>query len=459
MKMSNISENKAQPAENKMGVMPVAPLLFGMALPMMASMLVQALYNVVDSIFVARLSEDALTAVSLAFPLQNLMIAVGAGIGVGMNAHLSRKLGEKKTEEANNIARNGILINGIAYLLFLAIGLFAVKAFLQGQTKDPTILKYGVDYLTIISCMSFGLFMQMCFERLLQSTGKTFYSMITQGAGAIINIILDPIMIFGMFGFPKLGTAGAALATVTGQIIAAILAIFFNLKINKEIKISVRRILPDPAIVKQILMVGIPSILMMAIGSLMTFGMNKILMGFSSTAVAVFGAYFKLQSFIFMPIFGLNNGMIPIIAYNYGAKKKERIVKTIRFSIIAAVCIMMVGLCIFQFLPNVLLGFFDASEQMLAIGVPALRIISISFIFAGYSVITSSVFQAFGNGIWSLIISFMRQLVVLLPVAYLMSMTGNVNMVWFSFPIAEIMSVCLCTFFLIRTNQKIIAKL
>ena len=457
--MSREQKVKAVPQENKMGTMPVGSLLLTMALPMMASMMVQALYNIVDSIFVAMLSEDALTAVSIAFPMQNLMIAVASGIGVGMNALLSRKLGEGKPEEANTAAKNGIFIYVIAYLLFLLIGACAVRPFLQAQTDIDSILNYGVQYLSIVTMCSFGMFCQMCFERLLQSTGKTFYSMITQGTGAIINIILDPIMIFGLFGFPKLGIAGAAIATVTGQVCAGLLAIFFNTRKNKEIHLNFRGFRPALVIIRTILFVGIPSILMVAIGSIMTFGMNNILMAFTSTAVAVYGAYFKLQSFVFMPIFGLNNGMIPIIAYNYGARKKERIMKTIKLSIVMAVGIMMIGLAVFQFCPALLLGMFNASAQMMEIGIPALRIISISFLFAGYSVVSSSIFQAFGNGLWSLTVSFMRQLVVLLPLAYLMSRTGNIIMVWISYPIAEIMSVCICTFFLLRTYRTIISRL
>ena len=445
--------------ENKMGTMAVGPLLLSMALPMMASMMVQALYNIVDSIFVAKLSEDALTAVSLAFPMQNLMIAVASGIGVGMNALLSRKLGEGKPEEANNVAKNGIMLYIIAYLIFLCIGIFGVNLFISAQTDIASIIDYGNQYLRIICMVSAGCFMQFAFERLLQSTGKTFYAMITQGSGAIINIILDPIMIFGLFGFPKLGIAGAAVATVIGQVCAGFLALTFNVKKNHEIHLTIKGFQPSLTLVRQILFIGIPSILMVAISSIMTFGMNKILIAFTSTAVAVFGAYYKLQSFVFMPIFGLNNGMVPIIAYNYGARKKERILKTIKLSILTAVSIMLVGLIIFQTIPRVLLGLFSASEQMMQIGVPALRIICISFLFAGYCVITSSIFQAFGNGLWSLIISFMRQLVVLLPLAYLMSKTGNITLVWLSYPVAELMSLCLCTYFLLRTNKEIISKL
>lgn len=448
-----------QPVENKMGVMPVHKLLLTMALPMMVSMLVQALYNVVDSIFVAKLSEDALTAVSLAFPMQNLMIATATGIGVGMNALLSRKLGEKDFKGANQTAANGVFLSVIAYLLFLFIGAFMTRIFFLGQTDIKHIVEEGTTYLTLICTLSFGIFGQVIFERLLQSTGKTFYAMITQGTGAIINIILDPILIFGLAGFPKMGVAGAAIATVIGQIIAAILALYFNKKVNKEIHVSFRHFRPHKTTIQQILYVGIPSILMVAIGSVMTFGMNRILMAFTSTAAAVFGAYFKLQSFIMMPIFGLNNGMIPIIAYNYGAKKKERITHTIRLSITYAICIMLVGLCILQFFPDTLLGFFDASEHMLAIGVPALKTISLSFVFAGFCIVSSSVFQAFGNGVLSMFVSFARQLIVLLPIAWLFSKTGKLDLIWWAFPIAELMSLTLCVFFLRQTYVKIIKNL
>lgn len=454
-----MSSIETQPAENKMGVMPVPRLLLGMALPMMASMLVQALYNVVDSIFVAKLSEDALTAVSLAFPMQNLMIATGTGIGVGMNALLSRKLGEKDFKGVNRAATNGIFLAILASILFLFLGIFVSRSFFLVQTDIPHIVEEGTSYLTIICVFSFGVFSQVIMERLLQSTGKTFYTMITQGTGAIINIILDPILIFGLAGAPKLGVAGAAIATVIGQIIAAVIALYFNISRNKEIHISFKGFHPHKETLNKILYVGIPSILMVAIGSVMTFGMNHILMAFTSTAVAVFGAYFKLQSFIMMPIFGLNNGMIPIIAYNYGAKKKERIIHTIRLSITYAVCIMLVGLFILQMFPDKLLGLFNASDHMLDIGVPALKTISLNFVFAGFCIICSSVFQAFGNGLLSMFVSFARQLLVLLPVAWLFSRTGNLHLVWWSFPIAELISVTLCAIFLRHTYTKIIKNL
>lgn len=434
--------------ENKMGVMPIKKLLINMSLPMMISMFVQALYNVVDSIFVAQISEKALTAVSMAFPVQNLMAAIGVGTGVGINALLSRSLGEKNFKESNEAANNGIFLGILSYMIFLIFGLLFTDTYFRTQTNDPQIIAYGTSYLNIICIVSAGIFFQITFERLLQSTGKTFYSMITQGTGAIINIILDPIFIFGYFGFPKMGVAGAAIATVTGQLIAAILAFIFNIKLNHEITIKVKGFRPNLEIIKKIYSVGIPSIIMISITSITTYGMNIILMTFSSTAIAVFGVYFKLQSFVFMPIFGLNNGMVPIIAYNYGAKKKERILKTIQLSIIYAVCIMLTGLFIIQVFPKELLSLFHASDEMLRIGIPALRIISLSYIFAGFCIVCGSIYQAFGNGVLSLIISALRQLVVLLPAAYLLSLLGNVNFVWWSYPIAELMSLTLSIVFL-----------
>lgn len=454
-----MSTTNTAPAENKMGVMPIPKLLCSMALPMMASMLIQALYNVVDSMYVARLSEDALTAVSLAFPMQNLMIAVGSGIGVGMNALLSKNLGEKDFKGANNAACNGIFLSVIAYIIFLIVGLFFTRIYFLGQTDITNIVDGGVTYLTIICVCSFGIFVQIIMERLLQSTGKTIYSMITQGAGAIINIILDPIMIFGWFGCPKMGIAGAAAATVIGQIIAAIVGIVLNIHKNKELSISFKKFRPNLDVIGRILFVGIPSIIMVAIGSITTFGMNKILMAFTSTAAAVFGAYFKLQSFIMMPLFGLNNGMIPIIAYNYGARRKKRIMDTIKLSIISGIVIMILGLMLLQIFPGQLLALFNASENMLSIGVPALKTISLSFVFAGFSIVSASVFQAFGNGILSMIMSIARQLVVLLPVAWFFAQTGNLNLVWYAYPIAEIMSMLLSCIFLRRTYVKIIKNL
>ena len=448
-----------QPQENKMGVMPVNRLLVTMSIPMMLSMLVQALYNIVDSMFVAQISENALTAVSLAFPAQNLMISIAAGTGVGLNALLSKSLGEKNFLRANKAANHGIILAFFSYLVFAILGVLFSRFFFELQTTDQEIIDYGTSYLLICSVFSFGVFGQITFERLLQSTGKTFYTMITQGTGAIINIILDPIFIFGLLGFPEMGVAGAALATVLGQIIAAILALFINIKKNHEIKLSLRKFKFSGYVIKRIYAVGVPSIIMMSIGSVMTFGINKILIAFTSTATAVFGVYFKLQSFIFMPVFGLNNGMVPIVAYNYGARKPDRLVKTVKLSIMYAICMMIIGFLIFQIIPAQLLHIFNASENMLAIGIPALRIISISFLIAGFCIIASSLFQALGHGLLSLIVSIMRQLVVLLPAAYILAQFGNVNYVWWAFPMAEIASIIFCSFFLRYIYKKEIKPL
>lgn len=435
--------DQSQVKENKMGTMPVNRLLISMSFPMIISMLVQALYNVVDSIFVSQISENALTAVSLAFPIQNLMIAVGVGTGVGINALLSRSLGEKKFDEANKAANNGIFLAVMNYLLFLLIGIFFSKSFFQWQTNNKEIIEGGYYYLSICTICSFGLFGQLVFEKLMQSTGKTFYSMITQLTGAIVNIILDPILIFGMFGLPKMGIAGAALATVIGQIMGMFMAIYLNKTKNDEIQIKIKGFRPSIKTIKKIYSVGIPSIIMSSISSVMTFGMNKILLVFTSTATAVFGVYFKLQSFVFMPIFGINNGMVPIVSYNYGAKNSSRIMKVVKISTIYAVGIMIIGLCIFQLFPIQLVRLFNASESLISIGIPALKIISLSFLFAGYSIIISSLLQALGNGVLSLIISVVRQLVVLLPTAYLLSKLCDLNFVWWAFPIAEISAVVL----------------
>lgn len=445
--------------ENKMGVMPVNKLLISMSLPIMISMLVQALYNIVDSIFVAMISENALTAVSLAFPIQSLMIAVAAGTGVGVNAILSKSLGEKNYERANKAAVNGVFLAFVSYLLFVVIGLFVTVPFYKSQTSNAEILGYGKQYLIIVCVASCGLFTQIIFERLLQSTGKTICTMITQGAGAVINIILDPILIFGLFGFPEMGVAGAAVATVFGQMIAGIMGIIINHKVNDEVKLEIKGFRPDKMIIGQIYAVGIPSIIMQAIGSLMTYGMNLILISFTATATAVFGVYYKLQSFIFMPVFGLNNGMVPIIAYNYGAGKKDRLVKTIKLSVLYAMILMVIGFLVFQMFPQTLLQWFNASETMLVIGVPSLRIISISFLLAGFCIICGSVFQALGNGVYSMVVSIARQLIVLLPAAYLLSRLGDVLYVWWAFPIAELMSLALSVIFLIRINNKIIKSI
>lgn len=448
-----------KPAENKMGTMPINRLLISMSLPMIISMLVQAMYNIIDSVFVAQIGEEALTAVSMAFPIQNLMIAVSVGTCVGVNALLSRSLGEGKPKDAQLTAVNGIFLAFLGALAFALFGIVGSRMYFQSQTSDPLIVEYGVQYLLICTVFSIGLFMEMTLERILQSTGRTIYNMYSQGVGAITNIILDPILIFGLLGFPALGIRGAALATVIGQILAAFLSLIFNLKKNEDVSLNMRGFRPNGRIIRIIYEVGIPSIIMQSIASVMTYGMNLILISFSATAVTVFGVYFKLQSFIFMPIFGLNNGMIPIIAYNYGARNKKRIMDTARLSIFIAVAIMMIGIVIFQLFPAQLLLMFNASEHMLEVGVPALRLISLSFIFAGYCIIVSSIFQALGNGIYSLVTSVARQLLCILPVAYIFARVFGLHAVWFSFPLAEIVSVVLSSILFKRIYDKKIAVL
>lgn len=440
--------------ENKMGTMPENKLLLSMAVPMMISMLVQALYNIVDSIFVSRICEDALTAVSMAFPWQNIVIAIAVGFGVGINALLSRALGQKNAERVNQVAVNGLLLAGLSYLLVLVAGLLGIRAYMRTQTDIESIVNYGITYLNICILCSFGVFVEITFERFLQATGRTVYSMITQLAGALTNIILDPILIFGLLGFPKLGIAGAAWATVIGQCVGAVVAVTLNHFKNPEVHLRLRHIRPNGHLMGEITAISIPSIIMSCISSLTCFVMNMILIAYSSTAVAVFGVYFKLQSFVFMPVFGLNNGMVPIIAYNYGAQKPERIHKTIRLGMAYAVAIMAVGLLVFQLIPKQLLLMFDASDAMLGIGAPALRIMSLAFVFAGVGIASSSACQAFGYSVYSMLISIARQIVVLIPAAYLLSLTGVLRSIWFAFPIAEIVSLFLSLFFLRTTLKK-----
>lgn len=437
-------------APNRMGTEPIRPLLIKTSLPMIASMMVQALYNVIDSLFVARIEEDALTAVSLAFAMQNLMIAIAIGTGVGFSALVSKSLGERNYEMANRAANNAFPLYFITYLFFLVAAFTLTEPFFHAQKASEKITQYGIDYMQTVLIFSFGMLAQVCLERILLSTGKTFYSMITQATGAIINCIADPILIFGLLGAPRLGVKGAAIATIFGQIAAASLALFFNLKYNKEITLSFKYMKLSAPVVRRIYAVGLPSIVMSAIGSVMNFGFNRILMGFTSTAAAVFGAYFKLQSFIFMPVFGINNGMVPIVAYNYGARNRARVLETVKYAMIYAVAIMLVGFALFELIPGPLLKIYDASPEMLAIGIPALRIIAFTFLLAGMCIIMGSCFQALGNGVYSMIVSLMRQMVVLLPAAYLLSLTGNLTAVWWSFPIAEIMSLAVSVFFMRR---------
>lgn len=442
--------------ENKMGVMPVPKLLFNMAIPMVVSMLMQALYNIVDSAFVGMYSTHALEAVSIAFPIQNLMIAFATGTGVGINALLSRHLGEKKFEAADTTANTGLFLTICSYIFFAILGLTIVRPFFSMQSDIAEVVNYGEEYLTVILLCGFGIFGEITNERLLQATGRTVYSMITQGTGAVLNIILDPIMIFGYCGMPALGVKGAAIATVIGQCVAFILALIFNIKVNKEVNIRISKIFkPQLQEIIKIYEIGIPSIIMTSITSFLTVGMNLILKKFSEDAITVFGVYFKLNSFVFMPVFGLNNGMVPILSYNYGAKKHDRIIKTVRLGMSCAVIYMLAGLAVFEIMPDKLLMIFSASENVMNIGVTALRIIALSFIFAGIGIVSSTVFQSIGNPLHSLLISVLRQLVIILPVAYLLSLTGSVSNVWWSYPIAEVASFILSVFFLRKTFKKL----
>lgn len=461
----NITENisktneKEVISENKMGTMGINKLLLSMSFPMMISMLIMALYNIVDSIFVSQVSEDAFTAVSMVFPMQTLFVALVGGTGIGVGTVLSHALGEKKFDKVNKVALTGVVLTGIYFFIFVLIGIFLSAPFFKSQTDNPDIIRYGIDYMSVIQIFSFGVCMQFIFERLLISTGKSFFSMITQTTGAVINIILDPIFIFGLNIkgvqiIPRMEAKGAAIATVIGQFIAGTMALIFNFTRNKEITFKVKDFKLESYILAQIYKIGVPTIIMQAIGSVMVFGFNRILMAFSSTAVAVFGAYFKLQSFFFMPVFGLNNGMVPIIAYNYGAQKQKRIIKTIEFAIMYAMIIMLLGFLAFEIFPSHLLKIFKASDTMLSMGIPALRIIAIHFLICGFCIIAGSSCQALGKAHYSMIISIARQLVVLLPAAYFLSLSGNVNAIWWSFPIAEFVSFVMSTFFLINTYKK-----
>lgn len=455
--------------ENKMGVMPIGKLLFNMALPMALSMLVQAFYNIVDSVFVSRISDVdncAFNAVSLAFPVQNIMIGVASGIAVGVNALLSRALGEKNAEEVNRCALNGLFLALCGMLLCVLFGIFGAEPFMRSLTPDERTIAYGVEYIRIICILSFGIFGEVLFERLLQSTGRTFYTLITQGIGAVINIIFDPILIFGLFGLPRMEVAGAALATVLGQIVAFVLALILNRKKNVEVELHLRGFRPDWSMVRRILAIGIPSMIMVAIGSLMNYSFNlvlgtfnKVSYGLGETGKTVFGAYYKLQSIIFMPIFGINNAVLAISAYNYGARKPERIMKVTRCGAVSAAVLMFLGLLIFQLFPEQLLGFFNPDAQTIAVGVPALRIMCLPFILAGPCIIFSGIFQALGKSLYSMFVSIARQLLVLIPAAYLLSLAQNIDLVWLSFPIAEIISLAVSVLMMVTLYRKKIKPL
>ena len=439
---------------NKMGSWPIGKLLINMALPLVISMLVQALYNVVDSIYVSRISESAVTALSLAFPIQNLLIGCATGVGVGVNSLLSKSLGERNFERANRSAGNGLLLAALFAAGFLVFGLFFARPFFETQSSVTETVDGGSIYLAIVSIGSLGIFIEILYERLLQATGNAFLSMITQTTGAVLNIILDPILIFGWFGLPAMGIAGAALATVIGQWIAALLAIFLNQKFNKELDLRFHHIRPESYVVRMIMSVGVPSIIMMGIGSIMTFGVNQILQGFSETATGVFGIYFKLQSFFFMPLFGINNAVISIVAFNYGARNPDRMIKTVKFAAISGLTIMLAGLAAFQFIPDLLLGIFDPTPEFMHMGIQALRTISWCFPVAAVCIILGSTFQALGTGIYATIVSLCRQLLVLLPAAYLLSLSGVVNRVWWAWPIAESVGLTMTLFFFLRNYRQ-----
>ena len=446
-------------AENKMGVMPVGKLLFNMALPMIASMLVQALYNVIDSVYISRYSEAAVTALGLAFPVQNVQIGFAVGIGVGINSVLSKSLGEGSREQADRVAGNGIFLSLVATALFILFGLFGTQPYYQMQHASSEILESGIAYTRICTIFTAGIFFEILFERMLQATGRTTHTMITQSLGAIVNIALDPVFIFGVewLGIPAMGAAGAAIATVAGQWAAALLALFFNIKFNPDVHLSFKNILPRMDILKPVLTVGVPAIVMNSISSVMNFSMNQILMGFEAvgeTATGVFSIYYKLQSFFFMPLFGLNNATISIVAFNYGARKPERIIGALKVAVGTALAFMIAGTLAFELIPQVLLGIFELSDTFLELGKTALRIIAIHFPVAAVCIALGASFQALGNGIYSTVTALCRQLVALLPAAYLLSLSGNIDAVWWSFPIAEVVSLIATLFFFVRIYRQ-----
>ena len=445
-------------AENKMGTMPEGRLIVTMSFPIMLSMLVQALYNIVDSAFVARISEDALTAVSLAFPVQLLMIAVATGAGVGVNALLSRRLGEKKQEAANAVAINGIFLSVCCWLVFAVLGVLFGRQFIALFTEVPAIIEMGTGYVTVVTVASCGVFLLFVAERLMQATGNTVYHMVTQLIGALLNCILDPIMIFGWFGCPALGTTGAALATVISQIIAMSIGFAINVRLNHDVRIHIRGFRPDAAILGEIVRIGLPAALQQSLLSVLTVGLNRILMPFSQTAVSFYGVYYKLQNFLFMPVYGLNNALIPMIGYNFGAKNRRRIERITRFALLLALGIMAAGTVLFELLPVPLLRLFDASDAMLAIGVPGIRIISVSFCLAGVSVILCGCMQGLGRGNESLAVALLRQLIVILPVAAALSRI-SLDAVWFSFPIAEAVGLLAAFVLHRRVSRRMLDKL
>ena len=444
---------------NKMADTPIVKLLISMSLPAMFSMFIQAMYNIVDSIYVAMIGENALTAVSLAFPVQNLIIAVAVGTGVGLNSLISRRLGERRQDQADKAATHGLVIAICGWLLFLVFGLFFTRLFFAAFTNDPTILEMGVDYTSIVTIFSIGCFVEISLEKTLQATGNMIWPMVFQLSGAVTNIILDPIFIFGWFGLPAMGVTGAAIATVLGQILSMFLAIAVIVLREHAVTVSLRRFRPEAAVFRDIFAVGLPAIIMQAIGSVMIMGLNSILIALSSTAVAVLGVYFKLQSFVMMPVFGLGQGALPIMGYNYGARNRSRLMKTLKMEGIFATIIMVIGTLLFFFIPETLLGLFSASPDMLAIGVPALKIIGLCFPFSAWGISISNFFQAVGSGVNSLVISLMRQLICILPLAWIFSRTLGLQAVWFAFPLAEMVSMATSLLLLYRVYRNQVANL
>jgi MATE efflux family protein len=449
---------KRKRPENKMGTMPINKLIINMSLPLITSMFVQAFYNIVDSLFVARINEGALTAVSMSFPAQNLMISAGVGVGVGITALIARYLGAHDEKGITRVVHNGIFLGILNSILFALFGIFLAKFYFEFQKASGIIETYGIQYLSICSIFAFSIIMEITFERMLIASGKTIYTMITQSTGAIINIIFDPIFIFGLFGFPKMGIVGAAVATIFGQTVAMFMALYFNVIKNHEVRISIKKFAVDFKTIVNIYEIGFPSIVMQSAASFMIFQLNNLLASFSTTATAVLGVYFKLQSFVILPVFGLNNSVISIVSYNYGAGKIKRLLKTVKVANIYAFSIMLAGFVLCQILPVQILKIFDASDNMLAIGVPALRIISFSFLIAPFSIVSSGTFQALGKGTFSLIISLIRQLIVILPLSYLLSRVMGMKGVWVAFPIAEIVAGILTIIYLRKLYKNEIMK-
>ena len=449
---------KRKRPENKMGTMPINKLIINMSLPLITSMFVQAFYNIVDSLFVARINEDALTAVSMSFPAQNLMISAGVGVGVGITALIARYLGAHDEKGITRVVHNGIFLGILNSILFALFGIFLAKFYFEFQKASGIIETYGIQYLSICSIFAISIIMEITFERMLIASGKTIYTMITQSTGAIINIIFDPIFIFGLFGFPKMGIVGAAVATIFGQTVAMFMALYFNVVKNHEVRISIKKFAVDFKTIVNIYEIGFPSIVMQSAASFMIFQLNNLLASFSTTATAVLGVYFKLQSFVILPVFGLNNSVISIVSYNYGAGKIKRLLKTMKVANIYAFSIMLAGFVLCQILPSQILKIFDASDNMLAIGVPALRIISFSFLIAPFSIVSSGTFQALGKGTFSLIISLIRQLIVILPLSYLLSRIMGMKGVWIAFPIAEIVAGILTIIYLRKLYKNEIMK-